>query len=240
MKKIAFNKRVLGLQLVVCGLIALSWMPARGEIRYGDVFKYKSANEALGEPKKGENRVVFIGNSITEIWFNTHPEFFKQHGYIGRGISGQVTCQFLVRFQEDVVKLHPRLVVINGGTNDIAQNLNEYREDLTYENIISMAEIAKANNIKVIITAVSPVGVYPWRGDRVKDVPQKIVSLNKRLKDYAVTHKIPYVDYYYSKLLAADGKSMDEKCSEDGVHPVLHGYNIMEDMIVPVINKALK
>ncbi len=139
--------------------------------------RYAQQNAELPKPEKNEKRVVFIGNSITEGWVNTHPDFFKNNGYIGRGIGGQTSYQFLVRFREDVINLSPALVVINAATNDIAENTGTYHEDRTFGNIVSMVELAKANHIKVILTTTLPAAGFGWNPS-IKDAPQKIASLN--------------------------------------------------------------
>ena len=139
---------------------------------FANLARYAKQNAALSKPIKKEKRVVFMGNSITEGWVRTHPDFFKSNGYIGRGISGQTSYQFLVRFREDVINLSPALVVINAGTNDVAENTQAYNEDYTFGNIVSMVELAKANKIKVILTSVLPAAQFKWRME-IKDVPQK-------------------------------------------------------------------
>ena len=125
--------------------------------------RYAEANAALPAPAKGEKRVVFIGNSITDGWPNAHPDFFKSNNYVGRGISGQTSPQLLSRFRQDVINLKPVAVLINIGTNDVAQNTGPYNEEFTLGNIMSMAELADANGIKVILSSVTPAGEYPWR-----------------------------------------------------------------------------
>lgn len=203
--------------------------------------RYEKANDELPQPSKKEKRVVFMGNSITEGWARTHPDFFKENGYIGRGIGGQTSYQFLLRFREDVINLSPDLVVINAGTNDIAENTGPYVEDYTFGNIVSMVELAKANDIKVILTSVLPAAEFKWN-KKVKDAPEKIKSLNSRIKAYAKKHKIPYADYY-AKMLAPDGKSLEVEYGRapyDGVHPSAKGYDVMESAIKPVIEKSLK
>ena len=199
--------------------------------------RYAQANNSLKEegiPSKG---VVFMGNSITEGWVRLHPEFFKDNGYIGRGISGQTSYQFLLRFREDVINLLPKVVVINAATNDIAENTGPYNEDYTFGNIISMVELAKANEIKVILTTTLPAAVFGWRPE-IKDAPQKIEALNKRLKAYAKAHRIPFVDYY-SQMVKEDSKALIPEYTKDGVHPTVEGYKVMESLIKPVIDKAL-
>ena len=127
---------------------------------WANLQRYAQQNAELPKPDKNEKRVVFMGNSITEGWVNTHPDFFKSNGYIGRGIGGQTSYQFLVRFREDVINLSPALVVINAATNDIAENTGAYHEDRTFGNIVSMVELAKANHIKVILTTTLPAAAF--------------------------------------------------------------------------------
>lgn len=204
---------------------------------FGNTGRYAKANKALPAPTKGEKRVILFGNSITEGWVNLHPEFFKRTGFIGRGISGQTSYQFLLRFREDVVKLNPKLVVINAGTNDIAENVCDYNEELTLGNIISMVEIAKAHKIKVILTSVLPAANFSWR-PKIKDAPQKIASLNRRIEAYAKANKIPYVDYF-PVMADDDGISLKAAYAKDSVHPNTEGYKAMESVIEPAIKKAL-
>ena len=130
--------------------------------QFANFKRYDQANKELPAPAKKEKRVVFLGNSITEGWVNIHPEFFKENGYIGRGIGGQTSYQFLLRFRNDVINLKPKLVIINAGTNDAAENTGPFDLDITFGNIASMAEIAKANGIKVILTSVLPAAGFRW------------------------------------------------------------------------------
>ena len=167
----------------------------------------------------------------------THPDFFKSNGYIGRGISGQTSYQFLLRFREDVINLSPALVVINAGTNDVAENTQAYNEDYTFGNIVSMAELAKANKIKVILTSVLPAAAFKWRME-IKDVPQKIKSLNDRIEAYAKANKIPFVNYYKA-MVVDENQALNPQYTKDGVHPTSEGYDIMEPLIKNAIEKAL-
>lgn len=194
--------------------------------------------ELLASPTPSKRLVVFLGNSITEGWANMRPSFFTDNDFVGRGISGQTSYQFLLRFRDDVINLHPRAVVINAGTNDVAENNHVYNEDRTFGNIVSMAELAKANNIKVILTTVLPATGFGWNGS-VKDAPEKIKSLNARIADYAHENKIPFVDYF-TPLVAEDGKSLPARYSRDGVHPTEAGYEIMEATVLPVVRKIVK
>ena len=195
---------------------------------------YRESNNAVKDmPNKGD-RVVFFGNSITEYWPSRSPKFWNEHpNFIGRGIGGQTSYNMLSRFREDVVELHPAVVVLSAGTNDVAENSHVYNEDLTFGNIQSMCEIARANGIKVILTSVLPAAQFRWRKE-ITDAPEKIKALNARIRAYAAETGTPYVDYY-SSLLADDGRSLDARYSEDGVHPLQPGYTFMERLVLPAI-----
>lgn len=199
--------------------------------------RYADANKELGAPAKGEKRVVLMGNSITDGWPRIRPEFFKENNLIGRGIGGQTSYQFLLRFREDVINLQPKVVVINYGTNDIAENTGEYNEDLTYGNVLSMVELARYHKCKVILTSCLPAGGFSWR-PAIKDSMEKIRSLNARVKAYAEANKIPYVDYF-SAMVNAEGTAMKPELANDnpGVHPNGAGYAVMESLLLPVIKK---
>ena len=204
---------------------------------WANLQRYAQQNAELPKPDKNEKRVVFMGNSITEGWVNTHPDFFKSNGYIGRGIGGQTSYQFLVRFREDVINLSPALVVINAATNDIAENTGAYHEDRTFGNIVSMVELAKANHIKVILTTTLPAAAFGWN-PAIKDAPQKIQSLNARIEAYAKANKIPFVNYY-QPMVVGENKALNPQYTKDGVHPTGEGYDIMEALIKQAIEKAL-
>ncbi|MDR1129809.1 MAG: SGNH/GDSL hydrolase family protein [Prevotellaceae bacterium] len=199
--------------------------------------KYAVANSELPAPARNEKRVVFIGNSITQAWAEKRPDFFTANNYIGRGISGQTSPQLLSRFRQDVINLKPAAVLINIGTNDIAENTGSYNEDFTLGNIISMAELAKANKIKVILSSVTPAGQYPWRKE-IQDVPGKIQSLNARIKAYAAANKFAYVDYYSS--LHDENHALIKSCTTDGVHLSVQGYEIMEKLAKEVISRKVR
>lgn len=199
--------------------------------------RYAKANAELPIPAKKDKRVVFMGNSITDNWASMHPEFFKQHGYIGRGISGQTSFQFLLRFRQDVINLKPRVVVINYGTNDIAENTGKYDEDQTFNNVVAMADMARANKIKVILCSTLPAQNFGWR-PAITDGMAKIRHLNNRVKAYCQANKIQYVDYF-TAMLSDDGLGMKKEYQTDTVHPNEKGYDVMEAIIVPAINKEL-
>lgn len=198
--------------------------------------KYRAENQKLMENQGAERiKAVFIGNSITQGWYNASPAFFTENGYIGRGIGGQVTIQFLARFNDDVIRLNPQIVVINGGINDIAENLGKYDQEDTFENIESMIRMAKANGIKVILTSVLPASKIPWRN--IENTPEKVIALNKRIKEYAAKHNVPYVDYYSAMSNGQGG--LKSEYTTDEVHVTAAGYKVMEVLITETINKLL-
>ena len=205
-------------------------------IDFANINKYKAQNREI---MKSENTpdAVFIGNSITQMWFDTRPAFFTANNYEGRGIGGQTTSQFLLRFAQDVVDLHPQVVVINGGINDIAQNTGTYDAEFTFSNIKSMAEIARANGITVILTSVLPAANIPWDAS-VTNVPRKITDLNDNIKQYADKNGIAYVDYYSQ--MVDPQKAMIAQYTTDKVHVTPEGYKVMEKLINKVINDALQ
>ena len=212
---------------------SISPLSARAEKNHWADFKrYAADNQRVIE--NGDTlKVVLFGNSITDSWPSMRPDFFKDNGLIGRGISGQSTYQFLSRFREDVVNLHPRIVVINGATNDVAENSHPYSEEKTLGNIRSMVEIARANGIGVILTSTLPAAGFKWNPS-ITDAPEKIQSLNSRIKAMAKDFGIPYVDYH-PVLLAPDGRSLKSDLSPDGVHPNAEGYKLMEETLLPAI-----
>lgn len=228
------KRSVIGFLLLWCMAVTGVWAQKHD---FANWKRYAEQNAALGHPAKNERRVVLMGNSITEGWVKTHPEFFKENNLIGRGISGQTSYQFLLRFREDVINLKPRVVVINYGTNDIAENTGAYNEDLTFGNVLSMVELARYHKIKVILTSCLPAAGFRWRPS-VVDAMAKIRRLNARVEAYAKAHKIPYVDYF-SALLSADGTGLDASFATDspGVHPNADGYAVMEKLLLPVIRK---
>ena len=198
--------------------------------------RYREANEKLGLPVANEERVVFMGNSITDGWIGISPEFFKGKPYVDRGISGQTTPQMLVRFRTDVINLKPKVVLILGGTNDIAGNTGPSTLEMIEDNLASMAELGKANGIKVILCSILPVYDYPWKPGL--EPAEKIVTVNKWLKEYAAKNGCDYLDYYSS--VVDNRKGMKVEYSKDGVHPNKEGYKVMEVLAEEAIKKALK
>ena len=196
--------------------------------------RYAEANASM--PAKKGRRVVFMGDSITEVWANINPGgFFDGDSRVGRGISGEVTAQMLLRFRADVINIGADVVVILAGTNDIALNAGAYDEDYTFSNIVSMVELARANGIKPVIASVIPAASFPWRPE-VKDAPAKIVSLNARLRAYAASHRIIYADYH-SAMLHTDGISLNPGFGSDGVHPNADGCLAMETALRRVLKR---
>ena len=203
---------------------------------WANLNRYKTDNENIGLPKPGEKRVVFMGNSITEGWGNTFPDFFSANNYINRGISGQTTPQMLIRFRADVIHLKPAAVVILAGTNDIAGNTGPSTLEMIADNIFSMAELAKSNGIKVILCSVLPVYDYPWKPGL--NPAEKIVTLNNMIKEYAHKKGFIYLDYFSA--MVDDRKGMQAEFSKDGVHPNEAGFKVMMPLSTKAILKALK
>lgn len=199
---------------------------------------YDAANKELKNQPDTGTRVAFIGNSITYFWGEKHPEFFSDNDFINRAINGQTTYQFLVRFREDIVEIAPVAVVIGGGINDIAENNYAYNEDRTFGNLVSMAEIANANGIEVIMTSILPTGQIYWN-DTIANVPDKIESLNARIRAYAEEHSYPYIDYY-SEMVYGEERVLNPEYTKDGVHPTEAGYDAMEAIALPVIRSVVR
>ena len=197
---------------------------------------YKADNERIIS-SKAFPEVVFMGNSITENWAYFHPEFFAEHNYLGRGIGGQTSAHMLVRFQSDVIDLHPKVVVIMAGTNDVALNDYWVVPEQVLNNVISMCTLAKANGIIPIISSIPPCNGFVWRPE-VKDAGQTIVNINKSLKAYAETNNIVYVDYHAA--LADENMGFPRALSEDGCHPNPDTYYLLEGMVMKAINEVLK
>ncbi len=202
-----------------------------------DLARYREANEKLGPPKPGENRVVFMGDSITDGWGRSPgTTFFPGKPYVNRGISGQTTPQMLVRFWPDVVALQPKVVVILAATNDIAGNTGPMSLTDTENNFRSMVSIAKQNAIRVVLSSVTPAFAYPWRPE-VQPV-DKIAALNAWLKNYAARENVVYLDYFSA--LADSKGAMRPGLSKDGVHPTPAGYAIMAPLAEKAIAQALR
>ena len=195
--------------------------------------RYHGADMQIAAPAPEENRVVFYGDSITDGW--NLADYFPGKPYINRGISGQTTPQMLVRFRQDVIALRPKVVVILAGTNDIAENTGPTTPEAIQNNFISMAELARANGIRVVLSSVLPAYDYPWRPG--KQPVEKIAALNAWLKGYAAAKQIIYLDYFTA--MQDERHGLPEKLSKDGVHPNPAGYAIMQPMAEQAIAAAL-
>lgn len=193
---------------------------------------YAKENKALSEQIPMSGHVVFMGNSITEFWKDLRPEFFSENPYLDRGISGQTTPQMLLRFRQDVIDLQPKAVVILAGINDIAENTGPTTVETIFGNIVSMVQLAQANDIQVILCSVLPAAAFPWNPNI--NPKEKIIQLNDLLSSYAKKHQLPYVNYYEAMVM--DGKSLNSAYAEDGVHPNKKGYAVME----PLVEKAIQ
>ena len=201
---------------------------------WANLSKYAESNNEL-KKQSIANRVVFMGNSITEGWSNFNPNFFIDNPFVNRGISGQTTPQMLIRFKPDVINLNPKAVVILAGINDIAGNTGPMKIENISENIFSMAEIAKANNIEVYICSVLPAKDFPWSPGL--NPSEKVVKLNNILENYCKENNIKYVDYYSKMNDGNGGLKVPEFTSEDDlVHPNKQGYSVMESVILSALD----
>jgi lysophospholipase L1-like esterase len=207
--------------------------------------RYAESNAALVAPAKFELRVVFMGDSITDAWVS--PEyggFFPGKQYLDRGISGQTTPQMLIRFHPDVIALQPKVVVILAGTNDLAGNTGPMTLGQIEANLVSMAELAKANKIRVVLASVLPVSNYGHdrQGNaldvRINRPPEKILELNAWIKKYAAANGHTYLDYF-SAMVDEQGM-LQRDLSEDGLHPNAKGYAVMSPLAEQAIRSAIK
>lgn len=197
--------------------------------------RYRDENARLMAAPAAANRVVFMGNSITEGWARFFPTMFPGKPYVGRGISGQTTPQMLVRFRQDVIALSPKVVVILAGTNDIAGNTGPSTLAMIEDNLASMAELARANGITVVLSSVLPVFDYPWRpGLRPAG---KIMALNGWIRNYAATHDAIYLDYHSA--MQDERHGLKAELTYDGVHPNEAGYKVMAQLAEEAIEEAL-
>jgi lysophospholipase L1-like esterase len=196
--------------------------------------RYQKENSELPPPTA--DRVVFMGNSITEAW----PKFFRTQfpgkPYVGRGIGGQTTPQMLVRFRQDVIALRPRVVVILAGTNDIAGNTGPSTLEMIEDNITSMTELAQANGIRVVLCSVLPVFDYPWKPG-LEPAP-KIMALNAWMRDYAAVHHAVYLDFHSA--MQDERHGLRSELGYDGVHPNEAGYRVMASLADRAIAQAMR
>jgi lysophospholipase L1-like esterase len=219
--------------LMVLTSAAVHAQPAQSD--WAALGRFAKANAELRPPSPGEQRVVFMGNSITQAWAPRFATQFAGKPYIGRGISGQTTPQMLVRFRQDVIALTPRVVVILAGTNDIAGNTGPSTLEMIEDNLASMAELAQANGIRVVLCSVLPVFDYPWKPG-LEPAP-KIVALNAWIRAYAKSHGAEYADFHGAMADARQG--LPKTLAADGVHPNAAGYAMMEPIVEKAIGAAL-
>ena len=206
----------------------LLFQQAHAQDDWANIGRYAQANSEMTVRPKA----VFMGDSITQCWYDADPSFFNDNNFACRGISGQTTSHMLVRMRKDVVNLHPKYVVILAGTNDIAKNNGFIEVDDIYGNIVSMCEIAKANKVKPVICSVLPVKQYKWRPE-VTDCAERIIRLNAMLEDYAKASRCIYVDYHSVMKDAENG--LPQKWSYDGVHLNGDGYDVIEKIILDTL-----
>ena len=197
---------------------------------WAQYYRYEDKNKEVTKKPKA----VFMGDSITDNWYKFHPEFFTENNYLGRGISGQVTAQMLARFRSDVINHKPGYVVILAGTNDIAMNQGYMSLDNIYENIVSMAELAKANKIKVVLCSILPADRYSWSWEISSErAINSIKELNERLEAYAKANGHKYADYF--SVMDDGNRAMKKEYQKDAVHPNKEGYLAMEEVIQKIL-----
>jgi lysophospholipase L1-like esterase len=204
---------------------------------FGQLARYREADAALQPPGPRENRVVFFGDSITDIWHL--DEYFPGKPYINRGIGGQTTPQMLVRFRQDVIDLHPKVVIILAGTNDIAGNTGPMRLEDIEANYASIAELARAHEISLIYSSVLPIHNYTPRSHDffAQRSTAKILELNRWLKDYCAANGCLYLDYFSS--MVDDKGLMKKDLSDDGLHPNAAGFKVMAPLAEVAIEKDM-
>jgi lysophospholipase L1-like esterase len=199
--------------------------------------RYHDANSQVLPPAPEEDRVVFMGDSITDGWGRGNSKFFPGKPYINRGISGQTTPQMLIRFRPDVIALRPKVVVILAGTNDIAGNTGPATLEAIEDNLASMAELARANGIRVVLASLLPVCDY-IKPQTPRRPTEKILAVNAWMKDYAAKNGFIYLDYYSAML--DDNKMLKQELTSDGLHPNDAGYEIMAPLAEKAIVAALR
>lgn len=203
---------------------------------WANLNRFQMKNKALLEADTDVNRIVFMGNSITEGWPNFVPQFFQNPSYINRGISGQTTPQMLLRFRQDVIALQPAAVVILAGINDIAENTGPTTVAMIMDNIISMTELAQANDIQVILCAVLPAAAFSWAPE-IAPV-EKVRDLNQRIKTYCEENDLLFVDYFSA--MVDDENGLQSALTYDGVHPNQAGYQVMAPLVEQAIATILE
>lgn len=213
---------------LLLSLFTILSLPMFAQNSFANYEKYEAENLAL---KNKTIHFLFLGDSITEFWKVKDPDFFNKNNYINRGISGQTTSQMLLRFQQDVINLKPKNLIILAGTNDIAENTGPISNENILDNIKSMVEIAQCNHIKVTLCSVLPAYDFNWK--KGLNPAPKILALNSMLKKYAQDHNLNYVDYYSE--MKDERNGLDPIYTEDEVHPNAKGYQKMEEILRPFL-----
>lgn len=203
---------------------------------WANLGRYRKDNSQLPIPEGGKDRVVFMGDSITDAWGRSRGTFFPGKPYINRGISGQTTPQMLIRFRPDVIALKPRAVVILAGTNDIAGNTGPTTVEEIEGNLESMAQLALANNIKVVMASVMPVCDY-IKPQTARRPPETIITLNAWIKEYCTQNHLVYLDYYSA--MVDERNMLKKELTYDGLHPNAAGYEVMSPLAAQAIDAAL-
>lgn len=188
---------------------------------------YQKANELLKTSEK-PIEAVFFGDSITEGWPQFNPSFFDSNNFVGRGIGGQTTPQLLLRFRQDVLGLRPKKVIFLAGINDIAENTGPISIEAIMGNIKGMTEMAKANEVEMVLCAVLPANSFPWRPSIIPT--RKVIKLNQMIKAYAQENNLIYIDYYNH--MVDDEKGLISTLGYDTVHPNKAGYALMEEVLL--------
>jgi lysophospholipase L1-like esterase len=235
------------IKLIVCSLLFLSVAQAQAPDCKNDwpnLARYDNDNKSVAPPAKNEQRVVFMGDSITDSWDNpANGGFFPGKPYVNRGISGQTTPQMLIRFRRDVIELKPRVVVILAGTNDLAGNTGPTTLEAIQDNLKSMAELATAHRIRVVLASVMPVSDYEIRDGKqlvqtVRRPPDKILALNKWMQEFARANHHTYLDYFSA--MVDDKGFLKDELSNDGLHPNVDGYAVMAPLAEAAISASLR
>lgn len=203
---------------------------------WGGLTRYGSENTELVRSAADADRVVFIGDEITEFWGASQGRFFPGRPYLNRGIKGQTSPQMLVRFRQDVISLKPRVVVIQAGLNDVASINSPITQPMFAENIMSMVDLAKAHNIRVVLASLTPVCDCYTKQTALRS-QGKIIGMNGWLKEYSREAGLTYLDYYSA---LADGRNLRKELTSDGLVPNVPGYDLMSPLAEEAINNALR
>jgi len=209
---------------------------------FANFARYREANSKLAPPARDEERVVFMGDSITDGW--KLDQYFPGKPFINRGISGQTTSQMLLRFRSDVIDLKPKVVVILAGTNDIAGNTGPITLEGIENNYASMVELAHTHGINVVFASVMPISDYNKNAQGSPIVrsqqrrPDQIAALNEWIKKYSAEQKLVYLDYFSA--MADEKGFLKEELANDGLHPNAKGYELIKPIAEAAITKALR